>query len=366
MKIATTANKRSSIIKSQHVNPLHCLGTIAFHCDGKFDLYCSSCTRNMTKLKKMTKCLQWNGVDKTYRTNKVFLDKLKWKMPVRDALTMINWWKKESEGLDFMREIKTDIVIASSLYVTLNGEEIPNQCASFARYLGDALLLQKHFKSSPLGEHGIYVIYVNSSVPADVILQLRQAGIRVRLVDDKVMSAKVCDDKKCGPAMMRYLAFWEFMETATVVMILDADLPWLPQLEGLLFDFVYRPTLACEVLRGAFEDYFDTNQKIMGGLFGLRGEALAVIGNAIRAIIQTMADEKTTTSFAYGADQSVLAVSVFPIIKHFNALTALISSREEPKTWDSSKLADKLPTSWKFAKDSFHERRCFGKQEFMG
>jgi hypothetical protein len=103
----------------------------------------------------------------------------------------------------------------------------------------------------------------------------------------------------------------------------------------------------------------------MGGLFGLRGEALSIIGLAIGGIIQTMADEKTE-NFAYGTDQSVLAVSVFPKIKHFNALTALISSSEEAQRCAPNKLGDMLPTSWKFANDTFHERRCFGKQEFMG
>jgi hypothetical protein len=211
VRLTTAAEKRTKIVMSQHVNPNHCLGTIPLYCDRDFDPYCSSCSRNISKLKKLTKLLGLNGVEKTYLKNKPFLDKLKWKMPVRDALTMINWWKEESDGHAFMREIKTDIVIASSLYVTLNGEEIADQCATFARYLGDALLLQKNFKSSSLGKHGIYVIYVNSSVPNDVILQLTQAGIRVRLVDDKAMSAKVFDDKKCGPAMMRYLAFCEFI-----------------------------------------------------------------------------------------------------------------------------------------------------------
>jgi len=191
-----------------------------------------------------------------------------------------------------------------------------------------------------------------------------QAGIRVRVVDDKLMPAKVFADKKCGPMMMRYLAFWEFMTTATVVMILDSDLPWQQQLEGLLFDIVYKPELECQVVRGAFEDYFDTNHMIMGGLFGLRGEALLKVGQAIRPIIERMADEQD--EFAYGCDQTVLAVSVFPLIQEFNALTVLISSHEEATTWKHTSFASRLPTGWGFATDTFYERRCFAKTDFMG
>jgi hypothetical protein len=164
--------------------------------------------------------------------------------------------------------------------------------------------------------------------------------------------------------MMRYLAFWEFMGTATVVMILDSDLPWQQQLEGLLFDIVYKPELECQVVRGAFHDYFDTNHMIMGGLFGLRGEALLKVGNAIRPIIERMADE--LDEFAYGCDQTVLAVSVFPLIQEFNALTMLISSHDEATTWKHTSFAAKLPAGWRFQNDTFYERRCFVKKEIMG
>jgi hypothetical protein len=99
----------------------------------------------------------------------------------------------------------------------------------------------------------------------------------------------------------------------------------------------------------------------MGGSFGLRGEALSIVGNAIGPIIQKLADEKTGAVFEYGFDQTLLDDEVFPLLQDSNALTVMMSSRDADVAWRNS-----IPKSWYFRNDTFYEGICFGRKDFLG
>jgi hypothetical protein len=353
------------------IDPDYCLGMKVLRCRNKFTANCATCYRKVRALKEASQFLKANGLEKTIsnRGLQKLLSSTELRMPIKETLEFMYAWKEGEQGMQFMKvQQKTMVYLVSSLYVRNNGN-VTETSDQFSTYYDKLELLVQNFKHSSLAEFGTFIVYVNKSVPEASCRKLEELGCRVRLVDETVMSTLVCDDKDSGPMMIRWYAFVDLKGEGKAVIVLDADIPWTDPIERLFIAFVFDSKCTCAVLRAALEIYYDgdettemtRNWMILGAIFGLRGEALSVVGNSYPSVIQKMADAKKTETFEYGSDQTVLANDIFPLIQRFSALTIRLCDGNCLEAY-----AKRLPKPWRFAKNAYFEQRCFHRDSILG
>ena len=355
----------------QIIDPDHCLGMKVLRCRNKFMPHCATCYQKVRELKKATKFLRFHGLEKTLANKELqgLLSRTELRMPIKETLEFVYAWKEAEQGMEFMKvQQKTMVYFISSLYIRNNGN-VTETSDQFSTYYDKLVQLVKNFQHSCLAEFGTFIVYVNKSVTEEYCRKLEELGCRVRLVDETVMSTLVCDDQDSGPMMIRWYAFVDLKGEGKAVIVLDADFPWTEPSERLFLKFVFDRKCTCAVLRAALEVYYDgavttevtRNWMILGAIFGLRGEALSVVGNSYPSVIQKMADAKKTETFEYGSDQTVLANDIFPLIQRFSALTIRLCDGNCVEAY-----AKRLPKAWRFKKNAYFEERCFHRDTILG
>jgi hypothetical protein len=351
--------------------PTLCAGTFLFGCGIKYNQSgCGQCARRIAAMKTSVKNLNRDGATKILAKNAGLFSDIKWLVPPQEALESLFRWKPKLQGPDFFTKKDYSFIMSATIF-RANGGRATDTADQYKAYIQAALDFHEEFSNSSIGNMGMFVIFVNKSVNEQTRRRFTDVGIVVHVIDSSICPKEICEDKVSGNMLLRYLALSKkyYGNCGKPIFVFDVDLTFSRQLQAAITNFVFvdHHELPVKVFRSTLDGYYDpkkganaTTMKwtIMGGLFGLRDEALITVSENIERVFDIVSVNKTKPAFVYGDDQTILADHIFPLIKQYRALTIRLTD-------GNIRTAEPVPAFLNFDSETYFGGRFFHNTEIL-
>ncbi len=358
-------------MKEEEPPPTECAGTYLFGCGIKYRKSCPQCDRRLGAMKTAVKNLKRDGARKVLENNPGLFAGIAWRVKPEDALKSLFCWKEQEQGTDFLKKRDFSFVMSLTLF-RANGGRATKTADEFQAYVQALLDFVEEYHNSSIGKMGLVATFVNNSVNEATRKRLTDVGIVVHVIDSSICRKEICEDKVSGNMLLRYLALApEFYGTCgKPIFMFDVDLTFSRPLQAAITNFVFVNhdiELQPQAFRATLDGYYDPKKganattikwTIMGGLFGLRDEALIKVSENIKRVFDIVSDNKAKPAFVYGDDQTILADHIFPLIKGYRALTVRLTD-------GNIRMAEPVPECLQFASETFFGGRFFHNTELL-